>query len=99
MHRAAVQTLTPGLKLAKTVYTEKGDVLLARGAVLSARYIEALAQRGYTAVFVMDGIADDVEPLGLVTDQLRASAVASVRSVFALLSHATQTIRDEAATS
>jgi putative nucleotidyltransferase with HDIG domain len=97
MHRAAVQTLTPGLKLAKSIYTEKGEILLARGALLTPRYIQALSQRGYTAVFVMDGIADDVEPLGLVTDQLRASAVASVRSVFALLSHATQAIRDDAA--
>jgi HD-GYP domain-containing protein (c-di-GMP phosphodiesterase class II) len=98
MHRAAVATLTPGLVLAKTIYTDKGEVLLARGATLSPRYIQALTDRGYHGVFVLDGVADDVEPLGLITDQLRATAVASVRSVFALLSHATKAIRDEAAT-
>lgn len=99
MHRAATDHLTPGLTLAKTIYTEKGDVLLARGAVLTARYIQALVQRGYQSVFVMDGVADDIEPLGLISDQLRASAVANVRSVFGLLRHATKTARDQTAES
>lgn len=99
MHRATTNHLTPGLTLAKTIYTEKGEVLLARGAVLSPRYIQALIQRGYQSVFVMDGIADDIEPLGLISDQLRASAVTNVRSVFALLRHATKTARDQSAES
>ncbi|HEV7665046.1 MAG TPA: HD-GYP domain-containing protein [Chloroflexota bacterium] len=98
MHRAATPTLTPGLALAKTIYTEKGDILLARGVVLTPRYIKALEDRGYYSVYVMDGIADDIEPLGLISDQLRASAVNNVRSIFALISHATQGVRDQAAT-
>src|SRR5437763_16774863 len=98
MHRAATHTLRPGTALARSIYTEKGEILLARGVVLSQRYIQALLDRGYQSVFVLDGIADDIEPLGLISDQLRASAVASVRNVFALISHATQNARDEGAT-
>jgi HD-GYP domain-containing protein (c-di-GMP phosphodiesterase class II) len=97
MHRAATQSLTPGTPLAKTIYTDKGEILLARGVVLTPRYIKALLDRGYQSVYVMDGIADDLEPMGLISDQLRASAVANVRSVFALISHATQTVRDQSA--
>lgn len=97
MHRAPITSLSPGDTLAKTIYNERGEVLLARGVALTPRLIRALTQRGYESVYVMDGIADDVEPLGLITDQLRATAVANVRSVFALLRHATQNVRDEAA--
>ena len=97
MHRAPTATLSPGDTLAKTIYNDRGEILLARGVALTPRLIQALTDRGYESVYVMDGVADDVEPLGLISDQLRASAVANVRSVFALLRHATRTVRDEAA--
>ena len=89
MHRAWVDSLTPGNVLGTTIHSERGDVLLARGAVLTDRYIRALAERGYRAVFVMDGIADDIEPRSLITDELRASAVATVRGLFGRVSQDT----------
>jgi HD-GYP domain-containing protein (c-di-GMP phosphodiesterase class II) len=82
MHKAATEALTPGAVLGKTIYTERGEILLARGVGLTDRYIKALTDRGLRAVYVTDGVADDVEPLGLISDLLRASVVASVRVAY-----------------
>jgi putative nucleotidyltransferase with HDIG domain len=97
MHRTTIAQLQPGMTLGKTLYTDKGDVLLARGAVLTPVFIRALETRGYQQVYVMDGIADDVEPLGLVSERLRLAAVRNVQSVYALAEHATRSVRDQAA--
>jgi HD-GYP domain-containing protein (c-di-GMP phosphodiesterase class II) len=84
MHKVHTKNLAPGAVLGKTIYSDKGDVLLARGVALTSRYIQAMLDRGYASAYVMDSIADDVEPRGLISDQLRASAVASVRSIYAV---------------
>jgi putative nucleotidyltransferase with HDIG domain len=97
VHKASIATLTPGTALAKAICNDRGEVLLSRGMTLTPRYIKSLIDRGHESVFVMDGIADDVEPLGLISDRLRTTAVANLHSVFSLISQATQTVRDEAA--
>src|SRR3712207_9034799 len=83
MHRAGIGTVSPSDVLGKTIYGDQGEVLLARGVRLTPRLLKALTDRGYESVYIMDGIADDLEPVGLISDQLRASAVANVRAVFA----------------
>ena len=97
MHKAFADHLKPGMVLAKTLYTERGEVLLRRGAALTPTYIAALVKRGYQAVYIMDGIADDIEPTELVSAQLRATAVGNVQSLYALVRHATRSVRDQAA--
>lgn len=97
MHRVPSQMLQPGLQLARSLYNHRGDVLLARGTSLDAAFIRSIQQRGYHFVYVMDGIADDVEPLGLVSQRLRSTAVRNLDSTFALIGEATRPIVDEAA--
>src|SRR5689334_5211404 len=83
--------------LARSLYNHRGDVLLARGTQLHDAFIGSIQQRGYLFVYVMDGIADDVEPLGLVSQRLRSATVRNLDSMFGLVADATRPIRDEAA--
>jgi putative nucleotidyltransferase with HDIG domain len=71
--------------------------MLARGVLLGQEYIDALATRGFTSVYVQDGIADDVEPLGPISERLRAGSVRTLATLYELMATATQPIRDEAA--
>lgn len=96
MHRITTQLLQPGMQLARSLYNHRGDVLLARGTMLNAGFIGAIVQRGYHSVYIMDGIADDVEPLGLVSQRLRSATVRSLDSVFELIQNATRPIVDQA---
>jgi putative nucleotidyltransferase with HDIG domain len=84
------------MQLARSLYNHRGDLLLARGTTLSNAFITSIRQRGYHFVYVMDGIADDVEPLGLVSQRLRSTAVRNLDSIFALVGDATRPVLEEA---
>jgi len=84
MRKAYVEELQPGMILGKDVRNERGDILLARGVTLSPRYITALRRMGFYAIYVRDGIADDVEPPDLLTERVRSATAKHVRQLFAL---------------
>jgi hypothetical protein len=90
VHRVAAELLTPGLHLARSLYNHRGDVLLARGTTLNDSFIDAIRQRGYRFVYIMDGIADDFEPLGLISQRLRSATVRNLDSMFELMAQATK---------
>jgi putative nucleotidyltransferase with HDIG domain len=72
-------------------------VLLAGGTQLTDAFIASIRQRGYHFVYIMDGIADDVEPRGLISQRLRSTTVRNLDSIFDLMSEATKGTRDAAA--
>ena len=47
MHLRDLSTVQPGCVLSKSIYTERGDVLLAEGTTLTAGYLDALRRRGF----------------------------------------------------
>src|SRR6266496_3435195 len=75
MYRRHVSQLRPGQVLAKTIYNERGEVLLGAGTPLNAFFVERLRTRGVISVFLQDGLGDDVEPGDIVSEELRASTV------------------------
>ncbi|MFA9430791.1 HD-GYP domain-containing protein [Egicoccus sp. AB-alg2] len=82
MYRQSLEGLTPGAVLAKTVYDDVGRPLLTAGTVLSSRYVDALRARGLLSVYVRDGLADDVVPVDIVTEQVRATITGHVATTF-----------------
>lgn len=97
MHRIAVALLEPSMWLGRNLYNHRGDILLARGTQLNAPFIASIRQRGYHFAYIMDGVADDVEPVGLISQRLRSATVRNLDSVFELMSAATRPARDQAA--
>lgn len=85
------------MRLGKSVYGTRGDVLLARNTVLTDEYVTKLQTRGFHFVYVLDGVADDVEPTGFISERLRAANVRNLQTIYELMAEATQPIRDEAA--
>lgn len=88
MRRIPVSALEPGLVLAKTVFGDRGEVLLAKGATLTQGSIRALRRRGFRAVYVRDGLADDIEPMDVVSEQVQATVVRRMHDLFAMVQHA-----------
>jgi len=78
--------LRPGYVLARTVYGDAGDILLAKGISLTQGMISALLKRDVKAVWIKDGVADDVEPENAVSDHIHAIAVNSVHQIFQTVS-------------
>ncbi len=88
LRKAYVEHLQPGMRIAQPVLNEAGGILLAKGAELSDRYIEALRGRGFFAVYIQDGIGDDVEVPDIVSDQVRYAAHKHVKELFAVVKSA-----------
>src|ERR1700704_5473076 len=97
MHRIPTDQLEPAMQLGRSLYNHRGDVLLAYGTRLTSAFIASIRQRGYHFVYVMDGIADDVEPTGLISQRLRSKTVRNLDSMYELMTAATRPARDEAA--
>lgn len=74
--------LAPGDVVARTVFDGGDQPLLTAGTVLTAGYIERLRERGFAAVAVEDGLADDVVPETLVSVQLRNTVAGHVGAIF-----------------
>src|SRR5215813_3478486 len=82
MYRRHVSQLRPGQVLARTIYNERGEVLLGAGTPLNAFFVERLRSRGVISVYLQDGLGDDVEPADIVSEELRASTVTHLSRAF-----------------
>jgi putative nucleotidyltransferase with HDIG domain len=86
MHLRDLSTIQPGCVLSKSIYTERGDVLLAEGTTLTAGYLDALRRRGFLVVYIEDGFSDDVKPVDLVSEQVRTSTAVHLARMFDIVS-------------
>jgi HD-GYP domain-containing protein (c-di-GMP phosphodiesterase class II) len=76
-----VTHLTPGMKLSRPVYGQKGQMLLNRGIELTTSYIRGLKEHRVLAVAV-EGIIDldCTEAVEILEESIRADAMGSVQS-------------------
>src|SRR2546423_1747170 len=82
MHLRDLSTVQPGSVLSKSIYTERGDVLLAEGTTLTAGYLDALRRRGFLVVHIEDGFSAAVKPIDLVSEQVRTSTAVHLSRMF-----------------
>jgi hypothetical protein len=82
MYSQSVEQLRPGAVLGRTVYDGGGRPLLVAGTELTERYVRALSRHGVSAVYVQDGLADDVVPCDIVSERVRATLTGHVANAF-----------------
>jgi len=82
MHLTSTSSLTPGVTLAKPIYTSNGNILLAPGKELSEAMIHRLVDLGITQVYIQDPRTDDIVVEEAVSEETRNRAVKTVYSTF-----------------
>lgn len=88
MHKVYVDDLRPGMVLGKEIHNDRGQVLLTRGIALTPRYIDALKSLGFYAVYIRDGIADDVVPEDIISDEVRFAVTKHLRHLYFIAQNA-----------
>lgn len=78
MYTRLVSELVPGDVLSDSLVGPDGTVLLRAGVVLTPSLIQAVTNRGFMAVHVQDGLADDVQPTNVVSMQVRAQIAGTI---------------------
>ncbi len=93
MRLLSIDSVSPGAILARPLYNERGDILLNAGVELDDRYIRLLRRRRVTSVLVRLPDERDVPTEQIVSERVRAAALASVAKVFEVAARATADLR------
>jgi HD-GYP domain-containing protein (c-di-GMP phosphodiesterase class II) len=75
-------THAEGQTLGRTVRDGAGNVLVKAGMVLGPRYINALVRRGFTEVYVADGLVGELDVEDALRDETRGRAYTAVQAAF-----------------
>ncbi len=70
------------MTLGRTIFADDGRVLLKRGTVLTAAYLETLNRYGYEVLYVADPATPSLELREPVSERTRSAAIGSVREAF-----------------
>ncbi|CEP69322.1 Protein of unknown function DUF3391 [Moorella glycerini] len=82
MRKLSVDSLKPGMVVARSIYSAEGQVLLNKGVVLKPSYIIRLKELGVPAVYIRDELLGDLEVEDMVSEQTRLAAVRAVKELF-----------------
>ncbi len=81
MRRILLENITPGMKLAKPLYTAEGIVLLNAGIELSKRFVNRLKELQVTYIYVEDALTKDIDIPDVIGEKTRLEAVAAAKSL------------------
>ncbi|HEU4963407.1 MAG TPA: HD-GYP domain-containing protein [Bacilli bacterium] len=78
MRLASLQSIEPGVKLARPLLDEKGIVLLGEGVELSSFLLKRLNGMGITSAYIEDGRTEDIVVEDVISQQTRQEAIGLV---------------------
>lgn len=82
MNVLLVDQLKPGFLVARDLVDANGRILLAKGVSLTAEYIEALREKGYSRLYVKEEDQPDVDAEEDISIIVRSRAIESLRETF-----------------
>lgn len=80
MRYVSLKDAEPGMSLAYDVYDSYGRTLISSNAKLTRAYIAKLEKLGFDGVYIQDVLSQDIEIEPVITPELRAEGLASVRT-------------------
>ncbi|KAB2953359.1 HD-GYP domain-containing protein [Heliorestis acidaminivorans] len=82
MRKISIEQLTPGMILARSLYSSDGKTLLGAGITVSAPFIKRLQKIGIPAVFIKDQLIDDLPLPQVISEEVRNATIKTVRDIF-----------------
>ena len=82
MRMMPISQCQPGMRLAKSIFSDEGIVLLAEGVELTGAFIRRLHEHGFRYLYVQDPRFDDVRIPEPISEATRRKALNAVRNAF-----------------
>ncbi|MFM1653702.1 HD-GYP domain-containing protein [Brevibacillus sp. B_LB10_24] len=82
MRLISVNRCQPGQKIAKSIYTNNGTVLIGAGVFLTQRMINRLQEYHISAVYIDDELTSDIIVEDVVSEQTRREAMGIISETF-----------------
>ncbi|MZP30382.1 HD domain-containing protein [Heliobacterium undosum] len=83
MRKVSIDSVEPGMILARSIYSADGRTLLGAGITLSTPFIRRLKELGVPAVLIKDQVIGDLTVPDVLSEQVRLAAVQTIRHSFA----------------
>lgn len=84
MRFVPIHCIRSGMKLGKTLWGLRSEVLLTAGTVLHDSYIDSINRLQLNGIYIEDDISGDVEIASLISDTLRAETVKGIKNLFVM---------------
>lgn len=81
MRRIHIDHVLPGARLAKSIFTPDGKILLAAGVELKSSYLDRLKGANISEVYIEDGLSYNIEIEDVVCDHTRQEAKMLVKKM------------------
>jgi HD-GYP domain-containing protein (c-di-GMP phosphodiesterase class II) len=82
VRKLSIDQIKDGMKVSKTVYSSDGLKLIAAGTYLNKKLIRRLKFLGIPAVYIDDGLMNDVEVEDIIRDEIRVETIKLVKKSF-----------------
>lgn len=79
MRRVSIDSIKTGVKLARTIFSSDGGVLLTEGVEMTMSFVGRLKQHGISEIFLQDDISAGIETKDVIEEQTRIEAVTLVK--------------------
>lgn len=74
--------LKENMKVGKSLYGSKGELLLREGTILSLSYIERIKKLGYSGLYIYDEHTADIKVVEAISQDLRIKTVQTIKNTF-----------------
>lgn len=81
MRRISINNVKEGMKLAKSIYSADGYVLLVEGILLKQAYIDRLEHFNVSEIYIDDEISEDIIINDVISDRTRTEAKVLVKKL------------------
>ncbi|NLP41038.1 MAG: HD-GYP domain-containing protein [Veillonellaceae bacterium] len=81
MRRILLDNITPGMKLAKPLYSADGMILLNAGIELKDRFIGRLRELDVTYIYIEDELTDDIDIPDVINEKTRIESIVSAKNI------------------
>lgn len=81
MIKISLDNVTPEMKVAKTIYSADGKVLLSEGSSIKQTYIEKLKNAGIFWIYIDEERTKDIVVKDLISEETKLEAMVSIKEV------------------
>lgn len=81
MLNVSVDKLKPGMKVAKSIYNNDGNILISAGAKLKSSYISRLKELGFESIYIAPKELPNIEQPETLSERTKVETVQAVSSV------------------
>jgi len=77
-----IDDIKPNMQIGKTIYSENGDVLLAKDTFLRQSYIERLKEKNIPAIYIEDELSKGINSQSVVSLETKVKAIQTIKGIY-----------------